>query len=171
MKRCNLKERPLVFISYGHKDEEWRDRLVEHLSVLEQNFIMDLWYDKHIGIGKEWLKEIKDALARSHAAVLLISSSFLSSEFIKHKEIPPMLARRDGGFRVFPVLVRPCAWSTVQWLKNLQIRPANGVALSSGTEHDIDAHLTRITLEIYEILKRRTQSNTQNDLAEDEQDK
>jgi hypothetical protein len=32
---CQKRIKPLVFISYSHKDEPWRDRLVEHLQMLE----------------------------------------------------------------------------------------------------------------------------------------
>jgi hypothetical protein len=34
-----------VFISYSHKDEGWKDRLVEQLRVLELEGAYDLWDD------------------------------------------------------------------------------------------------------------------------------
>ena len=113
---CNVKTHPLVFVSYSRKDQVWRDRFVEHLSVLEQSFNLDVWYDNRVGIGGDWFAEIKDALERSVAAVLLISASFLTSDFIKHEEIPQILGRAEDSLHVFPILVRPCAWQTVDWL-------------------------------------------------------
>lgn len=144
----------LVFISYSHKDELWRDRLVEHLQVLEHQCELDLWYDRKIDFGSQWRDEIKDALERSHAAILLISSSFMSSEFIKDNEVPYLLerAKKDDGLRLFPILVRPCAWQAVTWLKDMQIRPLDGEALSGGTDHDVDMNLTKMILEIAELL-------------------
>ena len=42
---------PSVFISYSRKDEEWKDRLVTHLGVLEQEGLLDLWDDRRIELG------------------------------------------------------------------------------------------------------------------------
>ena len=44
---------PSVFISYSHKDEEWKDRLVTHLGVLEQAGILDVWEDRRIEAGDD----------------------------------------------------------------------------------------------------------------------
>ena len=35
--------RPTVFISYSHKDEDWKDRLVTHLGVLAQQGVLEVW--------------------------------------------------------------------------------------------------------------------------------
>ena len=45
--------RPNVFISYSHKDEEWKDRLVTHLGVLHHQGLLDLWDDRRIGAGED----------------------------------------------------------------------------------------------------------------------
>ena len=39
---------PTVFISYSHKDEKWKNRLVTHLGVLEKEGLLDLWDDRKI---------------------------------------------------------------------------------------------------------------------------
>ena len=36
---------PSVFISYAHKDEEWKDRVVTHLRVLQMEDMLDVWED------------------------------------------------------------------------------------------------------------------------------
>lgn len=48
---------PTVFISYSHKDEEWKDRLVTHLSVLERAGLLDVWDDRRIEAGADWYAE------------------------------------------------------------------------------------------------------------------
>ena len=63
---------PTVFISYSHKDEEWKDRLVTHLNVLKQEGILDLWDDRRIEAGDDWKPEIENAINRAAIAVLLI---------------------------------------------------------------------------------------------------
>ncbi|MGB7875532.1 MAG: hypothetical protein WBL25_14200 [Anaerolineales bacterium] len=45
---------PSVFISYSHKDEKWKDCLVTHLGVLEQEGILDIWEDRRIEAGDDW---------------------------------------------------------------------------------------------------------------------
>jgi tetratricopeptide (TPR) repeat protein len=40
-----------VFISYSHKDEVWKDRLVKHLTVLAKQGRLDIWDDRRIGAG------------------------------------------------------------------------------------------------------------------------
>ncbi len=40
--------KPTVFISYGHKDEEWKDRFVTYLSVL---YDLEIWRDRRIAGG------------------------------------------------------------------------------------------------------------------------
>ncbi len=35
--------KPTVFISYSHKDEEWKNRLVTQLGVLEKESLFDFW--------------------------------------------------------------------------------------------------------------------------------
>ncbi len=48
--------KPTVFISYSHKDEAWKDRLVAHLGVLAQEGLLDTWDDRCIGGGEDWYR-------------------------------------------------------------------------------------------------------------------
>ena len=49
---------PSVFISYSHKDEAWKDRLVTHLGVLQRAGLLDTWDDHQIGTWANWHEEI-----------------------------------------------------------------------------------------------------------------
>ena len=40
--------RPLIFISYSHKDEAWKDRLVTRLNVLQYQDSLEIWDDRRI---------------------------------------------------------------------------------------------------------------------------
>ena len=123
--------KPTVFISYSHKDEAWKDRLVTHLGVLAQQGLLDLWDDRRIGTGEEWRTEIAEAMGRASVAILLVTADFLTSQFILGEEVPRLLQRRDAeGLRVFPVIVKPCAWKMVPWLSRMQVRPKDGRPLS-----------------------------------------
>ena len=108
---------PSVFISYSHKDEEWKERLVTQLGVLQMEGILDVWDDQRIEAGEDWYPEIEKAINNASVAILMISANFLTSKFILGEEVPKLLARRaKEGVRVIPLIVKPCAWTQVKWL-------------------------------------------------------
>src|ERR1051326_6962504 len=71
-----------VFISYSHKNERWKDRLVTQLGVLAQDAKLALWDDRRIAAGDDWLPAIEAAIQSSDVALMLISADFLTSNFI-----------------------------------------------------------------------------------------
>ena len=146
---------PTVFISYSHKDEDWKDRVVTHLRVLQMQDMLDVWDDRRIEAGDEWHSEIENALNAASVAVLLVSANFLTSKFILGEEVPRLLERREKeGVRIFPVIVKPCAWTQVKWLARMQARPKDGKPLAAGNEYQIDADLAAIAEEIAALIKQ-----------------
>ena len=103
--------KPTVFISYSHKDEEWKDLLIPHLKALEQQDQIVLWDDRKIGTGEDWYPEIEQAMGRAAVSVCLISANYLASDFINKEEIPFLKKRRESeGMLLLPILIRPCPW-------------------------------------------------------------
>ncbi len=103
-----------MFISYSNKDEKWLNMLRLHLAPLE-NKGLDVWSDKNIIPGQEWPAEIDNSLARAKVAVLLVSANFLSSEFIRDKELPRFLEpARDKQITILPVLISNCVWEETE---------------------------------------------------------
>lgn len=51
-----------VFVSYSHKDERWKDRLVAQLGVLQKQGILELWDDRRIGAGQDWYQQIQQSM-------------------------------------------------------------------------------------------------------------
>ena len=145
--------RPSVFVSYSRKDEAWKNRLVKQLRVLELEGDLEVWEDRQIEAGDDWLPEIEAAMARARVAVLLISADFLTSGFILGKEVPELLRRRqDEGLRIIPVIVQPCPWSAVPWLSKIQSWPKGGKELVSFTRPKAEKHLAALALEIRDLL-------------------
>jgi tetratricopeptide (TPR) repeat protein len=146
---------PTVFISYSHLDEEWKDRVLRHLSILQQENRLDLWDDRRIEAGEEWYSKILEAINAASVAILLISTNFLSSQFILDEEVPRLLQRREKeGIRVIPLIITPCAWLQVGWMSQIQARPKDGRPLSNGEPNQIENDLAAFTTEIAGILKR-----------------
>lgn len=146
---------PSIFISYSHKDQEWKDRVATHLGVLKMENLLDVWDDQRIEAGDDWRSEIENAINKANIAILIISANFLTSKFILDEEVPKLLERRlNEGVRVIPLIAKPCAWKQVKWLSSIQARPKEGKPLSAGTEHQIDIDLSGLANEVAEILKR-----------------
>jgi len=145
-----------IFISYSHRDEKWKDRLLGHLRILELEGGCDVWDDRRIGGGAEWRGEIEAAIDRSTIAVLLISSDFLTSNFIGKNEVPDFLQRRDKrALHIYPIIIKPCPYEHVPWLKAMQIRPADAKPLSSKSTHLVDKELVSIVREIAQFLAEK----------------
>lgn len=133
----------------------WKNRLVTHLGVLQQEELLDLWEDSRIGAGEDWFKEIQEATDKASVAILLVSANFLVSEFIRRKEVPLLLERKfNEGLHIYPVIIRPCAWKQVKWLSQMNLRPKNGIAISGGNEFQIDTDLTIISEEVATIVQK-----------------
>ncbi len=147
--------KPAVFISYSHLDEEWKDRLVSHLAVSQKQGQLELWHDRMIGAGEDWERRIQAAMDAASVAILLVSANYLTSGFILREEVSRLLERRaNEGLRIFPVVIKPCDWEAVDWLRRMNLRPKDGRPLSGGNEHEIDQAFAEIAREIRELLKR-----------------
>ena len=148
---------PTVFISYSHKDEDWKDRLVSHLGVSQRQGLLFAWEDRLIGGGEDWFGKIQEAMDAARVAVLLVSANSLTSEFILNEEVRRLLQRRDReGLRIFPVIIKPCDWEAVPWLQRMNLRPRDGRPVSGGSEYQIDTDFKEIAKEIRQLLGRPT---------------
>jgi tetratricopeptide (TPR) repeat protein len=148
-------QKPIVFISYSHKDEGWKERLLTHLGVLRETGILESWDDRRIGGGDDWELKIEEAMKSASLAILLISANSLTSDFILHKEITTLLQRRHSeGLRIFPMIIKPCDWQAVGWLRTMNLRPKDGRPLSSGSEYQIDADLAEVAKEIRALISQ-----------------
>jgi hypothetical protein len=145
---------PIIFISYSHKDEVWKDRLVSQLKVLELEGVFDVWEDRQIATGDEWKPEIEKSMAAASLGILLVSADFLGSKFIRSEEVPRLMKQRiEQGLRIFPIIIRPCPWQAIDWLARLQMRPKDGKPLASFRGYKVEEILSNITLEIATLLK------------------
>ncbi len=144
----------MVFISYAHEDEEWKERLMSHLEVLVREGLIQTWDDRKIDAGEEWEVRIREAMEHASIAVLLVSEALLSSRYVTEVEVPALLARRaEEGLRIIPVIVRSCAWQSVSWLRQLQVRPTDGRPLAGGGSASVDADLAMLADEIHLLAR------------------
>jgi len=101
-----------VFVSYAHKDEQFRLEMDEHLSVLERQGLIRCWYDGDIRPGTEWDETIKTRLESAPIILLLISASFISSDYCYGIELQRAMERHEANeARVVPVIIREVDWT------------------------------------------------------------
>jgi hypothetical protein len=101
--------RAVVFVSYSHQDEKFREELELQLTILKNKGYLDWWTDKKLIPGDEWEKVILDQLEKADVILLLVSSYFLASPFCWGEELPKAIKRHDeGSARVVPIFVRVC---------------------------------------------------------------
>ncbi|MEM7041371.1 MAG: toll/interleukin-1 receptor domain-containing protein, partial [Pseudomonadota bacterium] len=148
-------EPPVVFVSYSHEDEEWKDKLRPHLKALEVKGRLTLWDDRKLNAGDEWYAELRENMEKAGVAVCLISPDFLASDFCMKEEVAHFVSQREEhGMSIIPILVRPCLWKVEDWLSGTQMIPRDGMslALNFPNEAEQDQQLAMVAETIFEIL-------------------
>lgn len=164
-----------VFISYAHEDNEnldptkrWLDRLKQHLEPLVQQDSLTVYSDQDIGLGGDWHDHIQTHLNGARVAVLLVSTAFLASKYIRNNELPVLLRNaKTRGVKIIPVILRPCLFEETKFkypdpksgpeeftLASLQAAGSPEKALSEMTEGEQD----RILLSVAKTLIKLTQN-------------
>lgn len=143
-----------MFVSYSHKDEAEKDKLLLQLGVLPAGLI-DIWSDDRLGPGVNWKQEIIKSVNQAKVAILLITDNFLNSKFILETEVKTLLERREKeGIHVFPVIARACAWRKVKWLSEMNVRPKYGTPVWREGGIHVDDDLAVIAEEVADIIEK-----------------
>ena len=125
-----------LFYSYSHKDEELRKELEDHLSLLRRQGVISGWHDRMIGAGEEWKGQLDKNLEEAQIILLLISPSFLASDYCYDIETERALDRHDKGeAKVIPVLLRPVDWEGAPFAR-LQGLPIDLRPVTTWTNRD-----------------------------------
>jgi hypothetical protein len=119
-----------LFFSYSHKDEELRNELEVHLSMLKREGLIQAWHDRRIGAGDNVHTSISDELENSHIILLLVSADFLASDYCYEKEMERALEKNEeGSAKVIPVILHPCDWVGSPF-RSLRATPLDGKPIS-----------------------------------------
>lgn len=119
-----------LFFSYSHKDEELRNELETHLSVLKRQGIIETWHDRRIVAGDEIDSEISEHLENAQVILLLVSAYFLDSDYCYDVEMNRAMEKHsEGSARVIPVILHPCDWHSALF-GVLRATPTDGKPVS-----------------------------------------
>ena len=145
-----------VFYAYSHKDEELREQLEKHLTILRRQKVITDWHDRKIGAGREWEGEINRHLNEAHIILLLISSDFIASDYCYDVEMKRALERHEAEeARVIPVILRPVDWEEAPFGKLLAL-PTDGEAVTLWDNQD--AAFRDIARGIREVVEKLNQT-------------
>src|ERR1700674_2716852 len=143
-----------VFFSYAHRDEQFLEKLKEHLAPLKNQGLIDrLWYDREISAGTEWEPEIIRHLETSDIILLLVSSAFMNSEYCYGKELRRAIQRHQRReARVIPIILSPVDWQ-IPPLDKLQALPTDGKPITGAGWHSVDEALLNVVKGLRIVIK------------------
>jgi internalin A len=124
-----------LFLSYSHKDAGLRDVFQENLALLEQDGLLEWWFDGKILPSAEWDKEIRSELDKADVVVFMVSTTFLNSKYIRGVEMTRALARRKADeAELVSVILEDCAWKERDFTKYQLVQPG-GRAVRGWSRH------------------------------------
>lgn len=113
-----------LFLSYSHKDAGLRDVFQENLALLEQDGLLEWWFDGKILPSAEWDKEIRNELENADIIVFMVSTTFLNSKYIRGVEMTRALKRRKANeAELVTVVLEDCAWKEREFTKYQLVQP------------------------------------------------
>ncbi len=127
--------------------------LNRHLKALSFQENIETWEDTKLRGSDTWEEEINKALDAASIAILLISTDFLASDFIRKNELPPLLqAAQNKGTRIFPVIVHPCLFVQNKNLSKFQSVNNPNRALSEVSKAEQERILVKLCIDIQSFL-------------------
>lgn len=125
-----------VFFSYSHQDEALREELEAHLAPLRREGRISAWHDRRITAGQDWAQRIDESLERADVILLLVSPSFVASDYCWEIEVRRAMERHEAGeARVIPILLRPTDWHSAPFGK-LQALPRDARPVTAWPDRD-----------------------------------
>jgi hypothetical protein len=151
-----------VFISYSHKDEDLKERVLVHLHALKRERLIGVWHDRMLRPGEHLDRAIEAELAAAKLVLLLISPDFIYSDYCTEKEMKRAFIRaRKGECKVVPIILRPCHWSRIpidntgRKLGEFVATPRNAVPVTRWPKGEDDA-LTDVVGQIRDLINDKT---------------
>jgi len=115
---------PFVFISYSHAQENEISKIV---GFLKQNEI-DLWFDRGISSGDEWLQKISIKLGDSDIFLLCVSKKALQSNWVRKECAMAITRNTNEGYPIILFRLEKCEYpKELKFLEQYQEVNANSV--------------------------------------------
>jgi formylglycine-generating enzyme required for sulfatase activity len=156
--------KPVIFISYSHKDEpehprdgeiQWLSFVLTFLKPAVKHGIFSFWFDRHMVGGTDWDAEIERNLCDCDIFVLLVSANSMASDYIVDREIAIIRERQAKGSSVhfYPLLLTPTPKAGLEKVKDKNLRPRDAKPFSRYSAHDRAQHMSDAADEIAELAE------------------
>lgn len=100
-----------IFTIYTSEDKEILLHLLAHLKPFEKEFDLSFRHDDAILSGQFWKPQIESPWQEADIFLLLVSNTFMYSEFVKQLEFKMVIDRyKEGKSTVIPILIDDCQW-------------------------------------------------------------
>jgi len=139
-----------LFISYSHRDKDWCEKLLGHLSGLEQASLIERWFDGKIRPGDDWNGSISTELDDADIIVLLVSANYVNSIFCWLEVDRAMQRSAARQAKVVPVLLDFYNLSELPYA-SLQVFPAPDKPVRSNQWESPDQALSEVSKAIEKI--------------------
>ncbi len=144
-----------AFISYSHHDAEFLTSLHQHLAALRRQKLLETWTDREIDAGAVLDDEIGAAMAKADLFLLLVSSSFLNSDYCYEREFQKAQEKQKKGKAIIvPIIVRPCDWEIPE-LRQFKALPEDGKAVHSKHWHSVDEAFADVVKGLRTLIEKR----------------
>lgn len=161
---ANGSTKPVIFISFSHKDEPekpgpdemaWLTFVQSFLAPVVKVGIFDIWVDEHLHGGDAIDPVIAKKLADCDIFVLLVSRHSLASTYVVETEIRAIRQRQqDGGdVHMFPIVLSPTPTAALKSLKDLLLSPKDGNPLSLMSRNDREVAMAKIADDIAKVAE------------------
>jgi hypothetical protein len=143
-----------AFISYSHEDEGSLKKLLIHLAALRRQGLIEAWTDHEIHAGGDIDEHVEAAMEEAQLFLLLVSASFINSDYCFEKEFARALERQAAGeVLIVPIIVRECDWK-IQELRKFKALPKDGKAVISRHWHSEDEAFANIAEGLRALLEQ-----------------
>jgi hypothetical protein len=157
--------KPIIFISYSHKDEpehpregevQWLSFVRAYLQPAVKHGVFDLWVDQNMPGGTDWDPEIEQKLRACDVFILLVSANSMASDYIIDKEIAIIRERQANGEQVYfyPLLLTPTPKAGLDKVNDKNLRPRDAKPFSGYSYHDRAQHMTDAADEIAALVDK-----------------
>ena len=141
-----------IFISYSHEDniseKSYIKEFVSSVAPLKNNGLIEVWHDREILSGAEYLDIIDNNLEDADIICLFMSSKYLDSSSCMNEKKKAFELRKKKGIPVISIILSPCGWKDDKDLYKLLALPTDGMPVSKFSNRDEAWH------NVYSELKK-----------------
>ncbi|MGC9954618.1 MAG: toll/interleukin-1 receptor domain-containing protein [Rhizomicrobium sp.] len=166
-----MSAKPVIFISYSHKDEpdevrddevKWLTYVQKYLAAAVKDGRFEVWVDRNMPCGTGWDAEIERNLHICDVFVLLVSENSTASDYILDKEIKITRERQGKGQSVhfYPILLKPTPEAGLRKVTDKNLRPRDGNDLWNFPPPQRAKQMKEIADEIAELVEQIGKAKT-----------